>query len=43
MEIYADLATIFHWSIAEMDEIYFDELAKWHTLAIKRLEKLHGG
>lgn len=32
----ADLAAIFHWRPADMDQMDLDELMRWHALALAR-------
>ena len=38
----ADLATVFHWAPADMDDMGLVELMEWRERARKRVETKHG-
>jgi hypothetical protein len=39
----ADIAVVFHWPPAVMDEMEIDELTEWHGLAVERAKAMLGG
>lgn len=41
MEIMADIAFIFHWSVSDMKTMPISELMDWHTKATKRYTDAH--
>ena len=38
----ADLAMVFHWAPAAMNEMEIDELARWRAKAVQRLKAMQG-
>lgn len=38
----ADIATVFHWSPDQMENLYVHEFDHWHKLAEERLKVLRG-
>ncbi len=42
MEIAADLAMVFHFSLDTIDSLLVSELEVWHGLARERMKALYG-
>ena len=38
----ADIAAVFHWSLAELSALPIDELMHWRGLAISRWNRMNG-
>lgn len=38
MAAWADLATVFHWAPSELERLDWQDLARFHALAMERLE-----
>ncbi len=39
-DMIADIACVFHWQLAELDELPYHELVFWHKRAVERLKLL---
>jgi hypothetical protein len=42
MEKAADLATVFHWPLDQLENLYLHELDHWHKLAEERFRVVRG-
>jgi len=39
-EAWADIATVFHWPLADLERLGWEDLAFYHAAAVERLELL---
>ena len=41
MEVWGDIAAVFHWPPSEMANMSIPDLVRWHSIAIDRHKKLN--
>lgn len=39
----ADVAAVFHWTPADMDQMPVTEILRWRDLAVERWNRMHAG